>query len=183
MNFLFVHQSFPGQYRHIIRALASQHCHNIIGLGISPLSEKLPPNVQYLRYGLTRGNSGDIHPWVIETESKVLRGEACANAAFNLKQQGFTPDIICAHPGWGESLFLKEIFPETPVLSYQEFFYNSSGFDFDFDVEMQGVPESLLRTKNANLLLSLESSDWSVTPTIFQKFFSSLLPITNKLYS
>ena len=173
MNYLFVHQSVPGQYRHIVRALSSLPNHRIIGLGIYEASEYIPPNVQYVRYPLTRGNTLDLHPWLIDLDSKLIRGEACASAALSLKQSGFTPDIICAHPGWGEALFLKHIWPHVPILSYQEFFYNSTGFDSGFDPEFDNTNDSKdgprILLKNANPLLMLHQSDWNVTPTNFQK--------------
>jgi glycosyltransferase involved in cell wall biosynthesis len=173
MNLLFVHQGFPGQYWNILSALSGQKGHQIVALGIDQPSRTLPENVSYIRYGLQRGNTTGIHPWVQETESKVIRGEACARAARVLQKKGFQADLICAHPGWGETLFLKEIWPETPLLLYQEFFYNTVGYDHGFDPEFQTVInwESGARTrmKNAFLLLSLESSDWCVSPTEFQK--------------
>jgi hypothetical protein len=55
-----------------------------------------------------------------------------------LHQPGFMQDLICAHPGWGESLFLREIWPETAILRYQEFYYQSRGFDLGFDPGTQG---------------------------------------------
>ena len=173
MKFLFVHQGFPGQYRHIIRALSSVPGHIVIGMGISPLSESIPSNVRYIQYRLDRGNTPGIHPWLLDIDSKLIRGMACAKAAFSLKNDGFVPDIICAHPGWGESLYLKDIWPDTPLLCYQEFFYNAHGFDYDFDPEFQSSADWMhyasIRTKNANPLLMLESSDWCVTPTRFQQ--------------
>ncbi len=173
MNVLFVHQGFPGQYLHILRALAQQGGHKLVGMGIDAPKEVLPKGVHYFSYGLHRGNTPGTHPWVVECESKVIRGEACAAAAAELRYQGFFPDLICAHPGWGESLFLKEIWPNAPLLSYQEFFYHPRGFDYDFDPELQGEPSwqdcAYLRMKNANLLLNLQDSDWNVTPTSFQR--------------
>ena len=173
MKFLFVHQGFPGQYRHIVRALAAQRSHQIVALGIEPLAEPIPEGVQYIRYPLDRGTSPSIHPWAAETETKIIRGESCARVAYQLRAQGFFPDIICAHPGWGESLFLKDIWPHCPILCYQEFYYRSQNSDYDFDPEIQGQPgwEDLakVRMKTVNTLLNLESSDWNVTPTIFQK--------------
>lgn len=173
MRILFVHQNFPGQYRHIINVLAKQNVHQIVGLGIEPLSASVPENVFYCRYGLSRGNTDGIHPWLIETESKLLRGESCARVARDLYNKGFYPDLIACHPGWGEALFLKDIWPKSAILTYQEFYYNRNGFDYGFDPEFftdnNWEDSAKLRMKNANVLLSLQLSDWCITPTPFQR--------------
>ena len=70
MRLIFVHQNFPGQYCHIIKALAAMGGHQIIGLGITPQTEPLPNGVQYKRYQPKRGNTPDIHPLILDTETK-----------------------------------------------------------------------------------------------------------------
>lgn len=172
MKILFIHQSFPGQYLHIVNALAQQG-HTLVALSIHPPDRPVPKGLKLIHYTLNRGNSADVHPLAQETESKVIRAEACARAAHQLKQQGFVPDLICAHPGWGESLFMRDIWPQAPILSYQEFYYCAENSDSDFDPEFQsGIPweaKAKIRMKNAYLQLALESSSWNVTPTSFQR--------------
>jgi len=173
MQILFVHQNFPSQYQYLVRKLALCGQHRLVALSMQSPQQSLPSNVELIRYGLRRGNDPKIHPLLFETESKVLRAEACAAAAHQLKGSGFMPDLICCHPGWGESLFLSEIWPESPLLCYQEFFYHTVGFDACFDPEIQKQPtwqgQARKTMKNYHLLQSLHQSTWNVTPTAFQR--------------
>ena len=174
MRVLFVHQNFPGQYIHIVQKLAQQGGHQIVALGIQPMdtSRTVPDSVHYFRYSLKRGNADDVHPLVVETESKVIRAEAVAEAAGRLKSKGFDPDLICVHPGWGEALFLRTVWPDAPMLSYQEFFYQEHGFDTNFDSEFEPERDwqrkAKLIMKNAYLHVTLEQSTWNISPTHFQ---------------
>lgn len=173
MKILFVHQNFPGQYVHIVQALAAQGSHTLVALSLSAPQQPLPAGVHHRRYVLNRGNGADVHDLAGETEAKVIRGEGCAVAAQKLASDGFTPDLICAHPGWGEALFLPDVWPGVPLLFFQEFYYHPRGLDTDFDPELQGTSDwrscAKIRMKNAYLQLTLEASCWNVSPTHFQR--------------
>lgn len=174
MRILFVHQSFPGQYLHIVRALVAQGGHQLVAMRLVQSGEAVPQmaGVQMVGYTPERGTCPDSHPWVSDLETKVIRGEACAAALERVMARGFRPELICAHAGWGECLFFKDLLPDVPLLTYQEFFYQARGFDLDFDPELQGELGwrdcARNRIKRANPLLNLIASDWSVTPTHFQ---------------
>ena len=169
MRVLFVHQNFPGQYLHLAPALAARG-DEVVALSIE--AQKPLPGVRVFRYRPRRGSSTDIHAWVADVETKVIRGEAAARAALELRANGFAPDVICAHPGWGEALFLKDVFPKTRMLSFVEFWYRAEGADFGFDPEFAEddvAARCRLRMKNANSLLNLDAADWCVTPTEWQR--------------
>ena len=167
MNLLFVHQNFPGQFKHLAPALANVG-HRVEALGIDGAGVA---GVTMHRYRPTRGSSANIHPWAGDFETKVIRGEACAAAAMRLKAGGFTPDVIVSNPGWGESLFLKDVWPDARVLALIEFFYAARGLDCDFDPEFAKrtlANDARVRVKNANMLLALSAMDHGVAPTAFQ---------------
>lgn len=169
MRILFVHQNFPGQYKHLAPAMAARG-HDVRALAIN--DQPPPPGVAVQRYWVTRGTTKDIHPWAAEIETKVLRGEACARAAMTLKEAGFTPDVICAHPGWGESLFLRDVWPEARQLHFVEFYYSAVGRDIGFDPEFGNTDfadRCRVRMKNANNLLNLAEMDHGISPTAWQK--------------
>ena len=165
---LFIHQNFPGQFRHIAPALAN-HGHQVHALAITG---QATPGVSLHSYRPSKGSSTSIHPLASEFETKVIRAEACGQAMLQLKANGLMPDLVIAHPGWGEALFVKDVWKQTSLLSFLEFYYATSGTDVGFDPEFskQGFFEDArLRVKNANNLLSLEISDFGLSPTNWQK--------------
>jgi glycosyltransferase involved in cell wall biosynthesis len=169
MRILFIHQNFPGQYKHLAPALAANPENEVLALAMN--KSPAMPGVKVIHYQAKRGSSKSIHPWVADMETKVIRGEAALNAASKLKEQGFTPDIICAHPGWGEALFVKDVWPSAKLLSFIEFYYIADGGDYNFDPEFSDpsiTGRCRLRMKNANHLLSLDACDWGLSPTQWQ---------------
>ncbi len=168
MNILFVHQNFPGQFKHLAAALAAQG-HQVRAFAIKggPLG-----GVKVYNYPVSRTSSANIHPWAGDFETKLIRGEACASAALRMRGEGFQPDLIVGHPGWGEMLFLKEIWPKVPQLHFLEFYYSPTGADVGFDPEFKKDDWRSLarvRVKNANGLLNLEVMDDAYSPTQWQR--------------
>jgi hypothetical protein len=123
------------------------------------------------RHALSRGGTPGIHPWIADLEAKVIRGEAACHAALKMKQGGFSPKVIVAHPGWGESLFLKDIWPTTRLGIYCEFFYHAHGADVGFDPEFPVDEPAIagrMRMKNSNTLLHFDIADAGISPTHWQ---------------
>lgn len=171
MNILFVHQNFPGQYLHLAPALAADPGNRVVAL--SARSGVKIPGVNILVYKILRNPSPTIHPWLAEQEIKVIRGEAVARAGMQLRSQGFSPDVICVHPGWGEALFLRDVWPDAKVLCFCEYYYRAKGSDVGFDPEFSKPAnvEDLcrLRLKNTHNLISLDAADKGISPTHWQK--------------
>ena len=167
MNLLFIHQNFPGQFKHLAPALANAG-HDVRALAIDGAGL---PQIPMVRYPIGRGSTRDIHPLAADFETKLIRGDACAAAAVRMRQSGYKPDVIVANPGWGESLFLKDVWPDAKLLALLEFFYAVRGLDVNFDAEFAANDignAARVRTKNANLLLTMDAMDWGITPTQFQ---------------
>ncbi len=168
-NLLFVHQHYPGQFKHLAPVLAKKH--NVHSISLHDMQSE---GVIHHQYRITKPTGEDTHDLAKEFEAKVLRGVACADKAYELKSAGFTPDLIIGHPGWGELLYLKEVWPDCKMLSYLEFHYELDDSDIDFDPEEQkGMDVTFLRRKligrNASFLMQYELSDYFITPTQFQK--------------
>ena len=172
MNILLVHQNFPGQFKHLAPILAGDKNNRVVAFTMIKEPQTIP-GVQMVSYQPGRGTNPQTHPWVQDMESKVIRGQVAMKAARKMRDEfAFTPDLIFAHHGWGESLFLKEVWPRSPLLLYTEWYYPLQGADIGFDPEFHEAVEetfSRLRVKNAHNLLALEAADAGVSPTQWQR--------------
>lgn len=169
-NILFVHQNFPAQFKHLAPYLVTRG-YSVAALTLTASVPEWCKGVRVYRYTLKRHSSNRIHPWVGDYEAKVIRGEAAFHCAAKMKADGYVPDLIIAHPGWGEALFLKDVWPSAKLALYGEIFYqpegNSNGFDPEFP-QLGGDQACRLRLKNASNLLSLEQADAILAPTQWQ---------------
>ncbi len=170
MKILFIHQNFPGQFKYLAPALVQQG-HTVVGMTMQKTDAKDWQGVQLYRYAANRGTTPNVHPWISDFETKAIRAEACFRAALKLKADGFTPDVIVAHHGWGESLFLKDVWPNAKLAIYCEFYYHPHGADVGVDPEFPATDEGevcRLRLKNLNNLLHFEVASAGISPTHWQ---------------
>ena len=169
MNILFLHNNFPAQYRHVARHLATDKNNRVIFM-----SQRVPagiPNVSNIIYKPHREINKATHHYLRPAEAAVLNAQAVFRNCLELKKKGFEPDIICAHSGWGNSLYVKEVFPKARLLSYVEWYYHAHGSDADYldPSAMSYDNAARIHSKNIPLLMDLATSDWGQVPTRFQR--------------
>lgn len=174
MRILFVHQNFPGQYRHLAPALADNPAHHVVAIGDKAnihRAQGLHPRLHLYAYPSPPGAGPGGHHYLRSTESAVRRGQAVVRAALELKSKGFIPDVIYAHPGWGEALFLRDAFPDARLVLFLEFYYRARGSDMHFDPEFPASfdDDCRVRVRNAPQLISLDAADAAISPTQWQR--------------
>ncbi len=170
MNVLFVHNNFPGQYVHIAHALA--HDPQVQMVAIGSATSQMIEGVKLLRYSLGNIDVSATHPFARRFDMECHRAEQVLYALSSFASTGFKPDVIMAHPGWGEALPLRTIFPDARILLYCEFFYGVQGRDVGFDPEFPetGVDGHVaLHLKNASSLLALGDCNIGISPTDWQR--------------
>ncbi|MBW4680146.1 MAG: glycosyltransferase family 4 protein [Microcoleus vaginatus WJT46-NPBG5] len=171
MRVLFLHPNFPAQYRHIVTALGSDPNHEVVFGTKNERPEWNIPGVRKVVFTPSRDPRPETHHYVRPLESAVLYGQAVFRIAEQLKKEGFVPDIVCGHSGWGPTLFVKDAFPKSRLLCYFEWFYHAYGSDANFDpadpLSLDDFPR--IRVKNSPILIDLYSCDWGVSPTNWQR--------------
>lgn len=169
MRILFMHNNFPGQYRRIMRYLKDNKPDvSMTAATLTGNQQKFP--IRRVNYSPHRDARKDIHPSLIATERAVINGQAAYKALMPLKQKGYKPDIILSHSGWGNGMFMKDLFPDAKLLSYYEWYYHSIDSDGTFlsGKEYDANGQLRIRMKNTPILQDLAAMDWGQSPTAFQ---------------
>lgn len=171
MRILFLHPNFPAQFRHVATLLAQDPNNEVVfGCKIENPEWQIP-GVRKVLFKVSREARAETHHYVRFLENGVLHGQAMFRIAEQLKAEGFIPDIIYGHSGWGPTLFMKDAFPNSQLMCYFEWFYHAVGSDADFDpADPLSVDDmARIRTKNAPILIDLYSCDRGISPTNWQK--------------
>lgn len=170
MRILFIHQNFPGQFKHLYRKFADNPNNGVVVVGEQKNRAQLPPGVTPVWYSEPNKGGKNTHHYLRDFEGHIRRGQAVYRTLKALKATGFHPDVICAHPGWGEALFVKDVFPKAKTLFFWEFFYSAYNENFNFDPEFPANEDDALRVRilNSTQLASMEVCDWGFSPTAWQ---------------
>lgn len=168
MKILFVHQNFPGQFLHLAPAL-QRRGHHVLAL--TDEKNERPSQVRVLRYQAP-GEVSCSQPLARNFAEHSERGLMAARGARALRDRhGYVPDVIFGHSGWGETLYLREIWPDAKLLIYAELLYRSRGHDVGFDREFLRDPDAArfgTTGRNAHLALGILECDAAISPTRYQ---------------
>ena len=173
MKFLFIHQNYPGQFQHLAPALVRLG-HPVVALCVHPPRTALHGVRVVLHRPQFRADAvgADAPPMLHELYAKLVRGESARAAMAALASDGFVPDVVYAHPGWGEALHVKQLFPRARLVIYAEYYYGGAGGDIGFDPEFSAGAAAAMQAasiKNTHLLHALNDADAIVSPTAFQR--------------
>lgn len=170
MKILFVHQNFPGQFLYLAPALQARgHECRALTDSVNKRESKIPtvryrhdvpaPDPKATRLGRNFTQMTD-------------RGITVARACLLLRDKhGYVPDVIFGHSGWGETLFLKEVWPNAKMIVYAEFYYRGVDRDVGFDPEFSRPGFDSVMTSQAraaHLGQSLLHADAALAPTKWQ---------------
>src|SRR3954453_1063390 len=171
MHVLYVHQNFPAQFGHIAHHLVdklkwtcsfvSQTPGGVVG-GINKVGYKTGGGATKQNHFCSRTFENTV--WHCDAVYRAMKA-----------RPDIKPDLIVGHSGFGSTLFLRELYPTTPIVNFFEYYYipHDPDSDMDFPKDL-GWPTSELnylrsRSRNAMILLDLQTCNAAYTPTEFQK--------------
>lgn len=169
MKILFVHQNFPGQFLHLAPEL-ERRGHEVRALTDAVNNRQF--KTQAFRY---KFEPAPVDPGATRLGRNYTtmsdRGVVVARACLQLREKGYMPDVIFGHSGWGETLFLKEVWPEAKLIVYAEFYYRGRGADVGFDPEFSPPTFDqvmIAQGRTTHLGQALLHADAGLSPTEWQ---------------
>jgi glycosyltransferase involved in cell wall biosynthesis len=169
LKLLFVHQNFPGQFLHLAPEM-QRRGHDVRAIADAANPKPSPVPVLGYTHRVTKPDRAATRLGRTYTEM-ADRGVTVARFAQGMRDKGYVPDVIYGHSGWGETLFLKEVWPEAKLLVFAEFYYRGRGADTGFDPETQtrGFDQALIaQGRAAYLAQALAHADLGLSPTRWQ---------------
>ncbi len=172
MRILFIHDNFPAQFGGLGLWLGAQGW-EVAFATAAEVAET--PGFRLLRYKPHRAPSGGTHPYAQPMDRAAINGQAFVRAALAAREQGYRPDVIVSHSGWGAGMFARDVFPAAAYVAYAEWWYSWPGADVTYLArlegrEFKGAVEAPMyeRARNAPIAMDIAAADAVLCPTEFQ---------------
>ena len=165
MRLLLVHQNFPGQFRDLGPALCDRG-HELKAIGCS--QRVCDPRIEVLRYQHQLGERKGVHHHSLEVDDWIRRSEKVAEQAMTLKRRGWAPDVMLAHPGWGEALLLRQVFPATPLVIWPELWLRPEHLGQPNNNDLTVQQMQYLRIKDWLVDGAMADASLAIVPTLYQ---------------
>ncbi|MEM8874057.1 MAG: glycosyltransferase [Planctomycetota bacterium] len=174
MHVLYVHQNYPAQFGHIAHHLSDKLGWKCTFVSETPAGKD--GNIEKIQYKRLGGATPKNHFCSRTFENTVWHCDGVFRALAD--RPDVKPDLIVGHSGFGSTLFLRELFPDVPVINFFEYYYlphdANSDMDFRHDLRQLGWEAGVWkyqrsRCRNAMILLDLQNCQHGYCPTAFQR--------------
>jgi glycosyltransferase involved in cell wall biosynthesis len=168
VRLLLIHQNFPGQFRQLAPCL-QQRGHDLVAI----CSHERPVALQarMLRYGEPTAPPASLPLGPLLWWEGLERASRVARLCAQLEAEGWRPDRILAHCGWGETLGIRQVWPQVPQLLWPELWLlpEHGGYGLDPTKPQPGLDQHLEQLgRNALTRVALDQAEAWVLPTRHQ---------------
>ena len=169
MNYLFLHNNYAGQFKHIVSALAADTSNTVVFLSNQKGGTQIP-RVRQITLPINAPKKMNL-PSADTYMKRFYFAEGFGEAMYKLKSEGFNPNLVYSHIGWGCATYAPDIFPNASHAGFFEWFYNKEKDVKYFPKIANSVRISLAvnRQRNMCILDALASCDTCIAPTEWQK--------------
>lgn len=169
MRILFVHMNFPAQFRNLAGFLGRDSRNEVV---FAAMNENPGWNITGVRKAVFVPDAikfPEEHAINAKFWEASCRASGALRLAVELRRQGFVPDIICGHSGWGPTMYLRDVFPEAAFIGYFEWFYDTASADMLFSGKSLSLRARMeVRCNNIPILMDLSGCAHGICPTRWQ---------------
>jgi glycosyltransferase involved in cell wall biosynthesis len=173
MRIAFVHQYFPGQFARLARHFVEEGIEvTAFHRGVRDGRSSDPVDgVRLIEFGQELPAEHNEKRALAGTERFIREALSLARKAEEMRQQGWAPDVVYSHSGWGSAAYLHDVFPQAKFIKYCEWFYNNPPDGTQFLSAATQPTGNRIATSLMNLpiLGDLAAGDLLIAPTEFQK--------------
>lgn len=167
MNIIFIHPNFPGQFGYLAEGFGSKKDNKTIFITSAATNKDVQiPGVKKIIFSTENPQKQkDKQP------AKIPPAISVANILMGLKKQKYAPDLIIGASGSGISFYVKDVFCDTPFISFFEWFHSPDKIHDKFEAAAEPDLKTRmnLRNKNLSILSDLCACDHGICPTGWQK--------------